>query len=207
MEKSLANDGRRGASWGVPLDFVSSPHSSATSLSPSSAENSRWFNEEVHAHERQLKAYLRGSFPAVHDVEDVVQESYLKIWKTKLSRPIISTKSFLFQVARNLALDRVRRSRISPEISCPDLSALFVLDHRPGVAESACTSEELDFLAQAIDSLPGRCREVMILRQIKGLSQKEIAARLDLSVLSVQTYVVRGLRRMEEFMRQHHVRR
>jgi RNA polymerase sigma factor (sigma-70 family) len=194
-----------GACWRVPID-VSPPPPSATSLASAPAEHSRWFREEVHAHDGQLKAYLRGSFPAVRDVEDVVQESYLKIWKAKLARPIESTKSFLFQVARNLALDQVRRNRISPEIPCPEPAELFVTDSRPGVAEAACTAEELEFLARAIESLPGRCREVMVLRQIKGLPQKEIAAQLGLSVLSVQTYVVRGLRRMEEYMRKHHVR-
>lgn len=157
----------------------------------------------MHAHEPQLKAYLRGSYPTVRDIDDIVQESYVKIWKAKLARPIVSTKSFLFQVARNLAVDLIRRERISPELDCPDLGALPVLEDRPGVAEAACTKEELELLAQALDALPGRCREVMILRQIKGLSQKEIAAQLGLSVLSVQTYVVRGLRRMEASMRRY----
>jgi RNA polymerase sigma-70 factor (ECF subfamily) len=181
--------------------------SSARTVAAAPAEHARWFRDEVHAHEGQLKSYLRGSFPAVRDVEDVVQESYVKIWRAKLARPITSTKSFLFQVARNLALDLIRREKISPEIACPDLSALSVLDDRPGVAEAACTQEELDLLARAIDALPDRCREVMILRQIKGLSQKEIAAQLGLSVFSVQTYVVRGLRRLEEYFRRHHVQR
>jgi RNA polymerase sigma factor (sigma-70 family) len=170
-------------------------------------DQTRWFRDEVHAHDGQLKSYLRSSFPGVRDVEDVVQESYLKIWRTRLARPIRSTKSFLFQVARNVAIDRIRRLKVSPEVACPDFVRLSVPDDRPGVVESACTQDELDLLARAIDALPDRCREVMVLRQIKGLSQKEIAEQLGLSVLTVQTYVVRGLRRLEEHFRRRGVER
>lgn len=183
------------------------PSSTVRTVVADSGEHTRWFQNEVHTHEGQLKSYLRGSFPGVRDIDDVVQESYVKIWRAKLARPITSTKSFLFQVARNLALDLIRREKISPEKECPDLDALPVFDDRPGVAEAACTQEELDLLARAIDALPDRCREVMILRQIKGLSQKEIAAQLGISVLTVQTYVVRGLRRLEEYFRRHHIAR
>jgi RNA polymerase sigma-70 factor (ECF subfamily) len=81
----------------------------------------------------------------------------------------------------------------------PDLAALPVMDGRPGVAEVACTNDELVLLAQAIHALPARCREVMIMRQIEGASQKEIARRLGISELTVQTHVVQGLRRIEAF--------
>jgi RNA polymerase sigma-70 factor (ECF subfamily) len=166
-------------------------------------ENAKWFAEEVEPHHTSLKRYLQRSYPAVRDVDDVVQESYLRLWRAHLLRPVRSAKSFLFQVARNLAVDLIRRNRRSPEISSPDLDVSCVLESGPGVAETACTLEELDLLARAIEALPDRYREVMILRQIKGIPQKEIAVRLGISELSVQTYVVRGLRRLEESMRRH----
>jgi RNA polymerase sigma-70 factor (ECF subfamily) len=62
-------------------------------------------------------------------------------------------------------------------------------------------------LARAIDALPGRCREIMILRQIEGVSQKDIAAQLGISVLTVQVQVVRGLRRIDLYLRRHGVKR
>jgi RNA polymerase sigma factor (sigma-70 family) len=167
----------------------------------SDPKHSRWFEEQVSAHDAPLKSYLRGKFPSVRDVDDVVQESYLRVWKARLRRPIRSAKSFLFQVARNLAIDQLRHRKAAPIIEVPDPAALPVMDDRPGVAETACTHEELALLARAIDSLPARCRTVMILRQIEGIPQKEIAASLGLSELTVQTHVVHGLRRIEKFMR------
>jgi len=176
-------------------------------MPPPDTEAARWFKDEVHLHDARLTAYLRRAFPTVRDVDDLVQESYLRIWRSRLAQPVHSAKSFLFQIARNLARDHLRHRSVSPEVECPDLSELAVFEDGPGVADIACTEEELDLLAQAIEALPGRCREVIILRQIKGLSQKEIAAQLGLSVLSVQTYVVRGLRRMEATMQKYRVSR
>lgn len=161
----------------------------------------------MHAHESQLKAYLRGSFPAVRDVEDLIQESYLRIWKARMAQPIRSTKSFLFQVARNLALDLVRRERVSPIATVVDLNALRAVDPGPGVVESACTQDEVRVLARAIHALPVRCREVIVLRQIDGLSQKEIARQLGISVLTVQVHVVNGLRRIEQYFREQNIDR
>ena len=167
------------------------------------SDHGRWFEHEVQAHDAQLKSYLRGSFPTVRDVDDVVQESYLRVWKARLARPVHSAKSFLFQVARHLAIDLIRRERVSPVDVLPDLAGLSVLDDGPGVVEIACTREEIALLARAFDALPARCREVMMLRQIQGVPQKEIARRLGLSELTVQTHVVHGLRRLEAFMHRH----
>jgi RNA polymerase sigma-70 factor (ECF subfamily) len=166
------------------------------------ADQTRWFADEVHTHDAALKSYLRRSFPAAReDVEDVVQESYLRMWKAQAIQPIQSAKNFLFTVARRLAIDGLRRNKISPVVALPDFALLLVMDSRSGVAETACTNDELALLAQAIHALPIRCREVMVLRQIQGVSQKEIARRLGVSELTVQTHVVQGLRRIEAFFR------
>jgi RNA polymerase sigma-70 factor (ECF subfamily) len=165
-------------------------------------DHRRWFQDEVHAHDAQLKSYLRGAFPSVRDLDDVVQESYVKIWKAKMVRPIASTKSFLFQVARHLAIDLIRREKSSPVARLPDFDASSVIEDTAGVADIACTREEISLLAQAIHALPPRCREVILLRQIEGIPQREIARRLNLSELTVQTHVVNGLRRVESYLLQ-----
>lgn len=165
------------------------------------ADQSAWFCREIHPHDLRLKSYLRGAFPALRDVDDVVQESYLKVWRARMRRPIRSAKSFLYQVARHIAVDWVRRRRIVAEEALTDWALEAIVEDGICVAERACRSEEIAFLAQALHALPERCREVMILRQIQGFSQKEISIRLNISELTVQTHVVHGLRRLEKSLR------
>jgi RNA polymerase sigma factor (sigma-70 family) len=161
---------------------------------------SRWFAEEVHAHDLQLKAYLRGSFPSIRDVDDVAQESYLRVWKARASQTIRSAKGFLFQIARHVATDILRRDCASPIKGATEFTTFAVLDGKPDAAEVACSREDIIFLADAIDALPPRCREIFILRKIQRMPQKEIAALLGISVQTVRVQVTRGMRRCEKFL-------
>lgn len=181
------------------------PHPS-TSEPASRTRELRWFAEEVLPHGAQLKAYLRNAYPSVRDVDDFVQESYLRIWKAKAGRPIQSAKAFLFQIARHLALDFVRRERSCPIDHVSDLPALSVIDGRLGVVESVSRNEKIRLLADAIDNLPGRCREIFILRRLKCIPQKDVAARLGLSERTVEVQVLRGLKRCEGYLHERGVR-
>jgi RNA polymerase sigma-70 factor (ECF subfamily) len=158
------------------------------------ADPARWFAEEVHAHDLALKAYLRRSFPAVRDVEDVVQESYLRIWKARMARPIASTKTFLFQIARHLVVDGVRRAQVARTESLGDLAALAVMEDRPDAVDAITYAEKVSLLAGALASLPARCRAIMIMRKFQNLSHAEIAARLGISERTVESQVTRGMK-------------
>lgn len=185
---------------------MSPPPTNANGTSPVRSPED-WFASEVQPHEPILRSYLHGTFPAVRDVDDLVQESFLRIWKSRATSPIRSAKAFLFQVARHLAVDLLRRNTISPIGGVTDLATLTVLDERPDAAEVAFCREELVLLAQAIQALPSRCGEIVVLRKIKCLPQKEIAKMLGISEQTVQVQVLRGVKRIEEFLRRHGVER
>ncbi len=162
---------------------------------------SKWFADEVHPHEARLKSYLRGSFPSVRDVDDVVQESYLRVWRRQLLRPLACARSFLYHVARNLAIDALRRNTLSPIEQVSDLAGLNVLDGKPNAADVACTLDELNLLSEAIESLPPRCREVVVLNKLRGLPPLEIALKLGISEGTVHVHGAKGVRRCEAFLR------
>lgn len=166
------------------------------------SDHTRWFAEEVHPHEAQLKAYLRGSYPSVRDVDDVVQESFLRIWRVRAGQSIASARGLLYQIARHVALDFIRHDRASPFKLVTDLTGLRVYDQSPDSAAAACTCEEIELLADAIDALPARCRDIFILRKIKRVPQKEIARTLRISEQTVQVQVQRGMKRCEKFLAQ-----
>lgn len=163
-------------------------------------DQNRWFTEEVQPHAPSLKAYLRGSFPTVRDVEDLVQESCLRIWKARATRPILSARAFLFGIGRRLAIDQIRRRHPPAHEAVTDFHSLRVLDGAPDVAETASARQEIALLGRAIDALPARCREIIILRKLEGLSHQEIAARLGISTNTVEVQVRRGMEKCTHFL-------
>jgi RNA polymerase sigma factor (sigma-70 family) len=166
----------------------------------------RWFAREVHAHDGTLKSYLRHSFPSVRDVDDVVQESYLRIWKAKEDYPIISAKAFLFRVARHVALDLVRKRSHSPVESISPAQTSSVIDWEPNGVESLASRDTLEQLANAIAALPRRCREVIVLHKLKGMPQRDVASRLGLSARTVEKHCARALKFCERYLRDRGIR-
>jgi len=174
-------------------------------MPPDNPEEVRWFSDEVRPHESSLRAYLRGSFPSIRDVDDVVQESYLRVFRARLVQPIASAKAFLFKVARHVAIDGVRRERISPIDRTRDLATLHVIAEGPSAAERLHQNEKVTLLAEAILALPHPCQAVVILRKLQGVSQREVAVRLGLTEKAVEAHVSRGLKRCETFLRKRGV--
>ncbi len=176
-------------------------------IPPDETEQVRWFANEVQPHERALRAYLRASFPVVRDVDDVVQESYLRLWQERARRPVNYAKALLFKVARHLAIDFARRDRISPEERTEDVERLNAIAEEADVVAIVNAREKSRLLAQAIDSLPARCREIVILRKLKMLPQREVAQHLGLAEKTVEAQLARGVKRCEDFLRKrglHH---
>ena len=186
-----------------PVSASSTDQAALSSVPPCVVETDavdRWFKDEVHLHDSSLKAYLRASFRSVRDVDDIVQESYLRIWKAKLSRPIESTKSFLFSVARHLAIDVVRKGKTFPVDSLGDLSDLPVLQDTAGALDGLCYEEKVELLAAAFLDLPPRCRKIMTLRKLHGIPNAEIAAAMGISERTVENQITRGTRLCRKFL-------
>ncbi|MEJ1971969.1 MAG: RNA polymerase sigma factor [Lacunisphaera sp.] len=163
----------------------------------------QWFKREVHLHDGHLKAYLRGAFPALGDVEDVVQESYLRVWKNQAAGRIKSAKAFLFAVARNLALDALRRKKVSPLVFPGDLAALSVSEDSPGVVHGITEREKISLVGDAVVALPARVREIFILHKFQDIPQAEIARRFGLTEKAVEHQVARGVQLCAQYLRRH----
>lgn len=166
-------------------------------------DDARWFTAEVQPHDAALRVWLRTRFPALGDVDDVVQETYTRVLQIRARDPLRqhTVKPLLFTTARNLALDELRRRQIVPMYALPDdaAAALFAED-APGVGEMVSRRQELALLAEAIQALPERCRQILTLRKIYGLPQKEIARQLGISEHTVEAQVGIGMRRCADYL-------
>lgn len=168
-------------------------------LNSPNKENAVWFAEEVQPHESSLRLWLRRKFPSLPDVDDLVQDSYARLIRARETGRISYVKAFLFTTARNAALDIFRRRQVVSIESVADMSELSVIEDRPDAAESANKQEELDLLAAAVRTLPDRCRQVLTLRLLYGLSHRQIAADLGISEHTVKAQLAKGMRRCSEY--------
>jgi len=162
-----------------------------------------WFAGEVQPHEQDLRSWLRRRFPSLTDVDDVVQESYMRVLCAWQKRPMRCARAYLFATARNVVLGILRRPKVFSTIPVTEDAALRIVQEEANVVEQVCIQQEIALLLDAIDALPARCREIFILRKIKGVSQREIAAQLGISEQTVQVQVVRGGKRCIQYLRRH----
>jgi DNA-directed RNA polymerase specialized sigma24 family protein len=92
-----------------------------TSESAAHAEHSRWFSEEVQPHEPALRAWLKGRFPSLWDVDDLIQETYARVLRARMAGKVVEARPYLFATARNTACGIYRRSKIISTESLAEL--------------------------------------------------------------------------------------
>jgi RNA polymerase sigma-70 factor (ECF subfamily) len=158
------------------------------------------FADDLFTHRESLAGWLRARFPGLADTENLVQESISRVWRVVSERTVSSPRALLYATAHNLAVDHVRRERvvrIEAIDSMPDLSAI---EDSLSPAEAAAHHQELELLTEAIQALPDRCRQVLTLRKIYGLSQKQIAAQLGIAEHTVEAQVANGMRRIAQHL-------
>jgi len=167
-------------------------------------EQSRWFRESILPHEPKLRAYLRKHFAAVTEVDDVVQETYARLFRARQSGKTL-LPGYVFSIARNAALDVLRRRQIVAIESLGNLDRLSVVEDRPTPADTTARAQEIEILRDAIAALPERCRLIMTLQRIQGRSSQDIADQLGISIHTVNAQAVIGLARCRDYLRERGV--
>ena len=135
-------------------------------------ELDRWFIREVLVHEASLTRYLARMWPAPDDILDIRQDSYVRVYEAAAKARPLQPKSFLFQTARHLMVDRLRRQRVVSIESVEDLDALNVSIDELSPERRMSALQELRHLAHTFDQLPAKCRGVTWMRKVEGLSQR-----------------------------------
>lgn len=154
-----------------------------------------WFVREILVHERALALFLRRSWPHRDERHDLRQEIYARVYEAaSRSRPT-APKAFLFATARHLMTDRLRRSRVVSIEPVGDFesSNVYLIDE-VSPERWLGTRQALARLAEALDRLPDRCREVVWLRRVEELPQKGVAERLGISEKTVEKHLAKGMR-------------
>ncbi len=160
------------------------------------------FEELVLVTKKPLASYLRRYFASPDDIQDVLQEAYLKVFCVLRSNGTAghAPSALLYTTARNLAISRLRhRQVVARSADAVALSEKLRRDTR-SVEQQVSSNERRRFLLEVVNALPPRCRQVFVLRIVDGLSQRAIGERLGISVSTVEKHLARGLRHCREQM-------
>lgn len=129
------------------------------------------------------------------EAEDVTQDALLRLWRAAPGwrRGEAKVTTWLYRVTANLCIDRIRRRRNGPDLdTVPE-----PMDETPSAATGMQQAARAEALQAALNSLPDRQRQAVILRHIEGLSNPEIAEIMDIGARAVESLVARGKRALE----------
>ena len=146
--------------------------------------------------ESVLRACLYRYARNASDVEELLQETYARLLTAGASNEpeVRSVRAFSLTVARNVAFDWLRHKQVVPIELVADMEAMDILDEREQVDAIVNSHQELMMLVKAVQQLPERCRQVFTLRKVYGYSQKEIAARMNISENTVEQQLIKAAR-------------
>ncbi|MFY9488879.1 MAG: sigma-70 family RNA polymerase sigma factor, partial [Solirubrobacterales bacterium] len=136
--------------------------------------------------------HLNGRPGTTEDAEDVVQETFGKAFTSLRDKRFQgSFKAWLFTIARNATFDRMRSRKPEP-VAIDDDETVELRAVSAGPEDEVEQRDQLQWLVGAMAALPDRQREALVLRELGGMSHKEISSALDTTVPGVKKLISRG---------------
>ena len=155
--------------------------------------------------ENSLKRFLERFLYNTQDVEDVLQETFLETWKIEKRQKIKLPKSYLFRVARNLALKELKKKSRQLDAYMDELNYNRFLCKENFMDENVENRERLVLFEKALATLSPQCKKVFVLRKVFGFSQKEISRRLHISESTVEKHISNGMQRCNVYLQAYGV--
>lgn len=137
------------------------------------------------------------------DVEDIVQETFLRVHQSDPSFTIRSPKSYIVRTARNLAIDHIKRAeyRLSEIRDSEEVEHLSSSYYRDEIYSAVASEREYQEFCHFVKKLPKKCQQSFILKKVYGYSQKEIAVKLGVSESTVEKHIANGIRKCTQMRR------
>ncbi len=162
------------------------------------------FEELYRRYQPRISRFVCGMLHDSARCEDVAQEAFLSaLRRMRATDAEINFKPWIYQIARNAAIDSYRRNNHAVEVSmdaddglrASDRTRLVGLDGSPDAA--LVTKERMDHLQGAFDELSDVHTRVLVMRELEGMSYREIGQKLDLTRPAVESALFRARRRLE----------
>ncbi len=169
------------------------------------------FQVLVERHQRRIfgmaRHYLRGSA----EVEDLVQDSFLKAFsRLETFQSQSSFYTWMYRITKNTILDYLQRKGRSPvrNVEDPEENLGGVPEgrsgHIPRPDAQMMKAELIEITRSVLEELPDIFRDVLVLRELEGLSYQEIAETLEISIGTVESRIFRARAKFKEKLMQQH---
>lgn len=159
---------------------------------------------EIYALYKDRLMYFFLKFVKIREIaEDICQDVFIALWQNRhFINPDTSFSSFLYTIARNRILYHLRSSR-SDEKLRNDILA-HAIDYHNDTIDIVSANELNHIISLAFDKLTDRQREVFEMSRNKGMSHKEIAAHLKISIPTVQKHISLSLKVIHTIIKKHY---
>jgi len=148
--------------------------------------------DAVIPYEGAVRAWLVRARVSEQDVDDIVQEAYCRLAALDTVDHITRPGAYFFSIVRNLLLQRIKRSRIVSIDMIAEIET-YAIDDSPSPEREAAGRLDYARLRKIMAGLPERCRRIVEMRKIEGVSQKEIARRIGVTESVVENDVHFGV--------------
>lgn len=148
------------------------------------------FGGLVQLHQGRVFSFVRGLCRNPDQALDITQDTFIKVWHALPDwRPEARFETWLLRIARNTTIDALRRRKHEPE-ALPDDAVL--IDSGPSPLRQLESRRSIAQLEALLAQLPVAQREVLLLREVEGLSYRELATALDISEGTVKSRLARA---------------
>jgi RNA polymerase sigma-70 factor (ECF subfamily) len=161
-----------------------------------------WFVREVLPLERTLSSYLGRNWRVPEDVPELRQDIYENVLIGARRTLPANTRAYVYTVARNHLVNHAKRARIVSIEAIADLDSVNRdIDFAMFEAERTLTArDELRRAKEGIDKLPPKCREIILLQKVDGLTDREAAESLGVSIETVRRQIKLGMKALFDHM-------
>lgn len=147
-----------------------------------------------------LMRFASRYFRRPQEVEDVVQEAFVKVIEAQHERDIREPRSYLFKTTRNLALSELDRGHNRLTNTLGSLVPELELLQTPTMEQQFESRQRFDVFCRAVRRLPVQAQRVYILRRVYGFTLKETADYLDITVKTVEAHQAKAMVRCADYM-------
>lgn len=143
-----------------------------------------------------------GSIVHSDDIEDLVQETFVKSYEAELKQEITYERTYMLKTARNLALNHISKASVRKNQSLDNMQILPSDLTSKSLESQIASKERFLHFCRATDTLSVEVKRVFLLKKVYGLSQKDIADHIGLSESTVEKHVAKGLFQCSIYLQQ-----